>query len=754
MKHLLLSLILGSTIQVRSYAQDFYDLSTIQTIEISFSQSNWDALLDAEKATTENYIMADSVVINGVMFDSVGVKYKGNSTYNANQNKNPFHIELDTYKSQDYQGYKDIKLSNVAKDPSFLREVLSYQILRQYMHAPKSNYANVYVNGNLIGLYSNSEAITKTFLEKRIADKNNVFIKCNPPAGAGPGTSDYPSLVYLGTDSTLYYDAYELKSDFGWKELLNLCDTLDNQINNVQDILDVDRAIWMLAFDNVMVNLDSYIGGFAQNYYLYKDDFNRFMPIVWDLNESFGQFSMTGTGNLTNTTAKQQMDHLLQDTDPDFPLISQLLSIPIYKRMYLAHFKTILLENFDNGTYYTTGQTLQTLIDGDVQADGNKFYTYANFLDNLDNDITTGGGPGGGTTPGIANLMNTRSSYLLGLSDFTATQPDISNIIESNSTPALNDVVNITADILNETDVVFGYRLDSLAPFQKVMMFDDGLHNDGAAGDGTYGTSITMTNTYAQYYIYADNNAIGKFSPVRAEHEFHEIYTTTPPAGDLVINEFQADNGSSVLDPAGEYDDWIELYNNSSSPINLDTYYLSDDAGDLMKFQFPIGATIAAGAYYIVWADNDLTQADVHAGFKLSSSGETLFLSDASGVVDQVVFGAQNTDETYGRFPNGTGSFQAMVPTHSAQNSNVLSLDDLNHEAPAFTIYPNPANDIINVELTSSELKSESMSVFNYQGQLIRQIDLSRESSIDVIDWASGMYVAVVGTKSVKIIVQ
>ena len=148
-----------------AFSQEFYDIDKVQTIKIVFAESNWDALLDAQKAGDEDYIMAQSVTINGVSFDSVGVKYKGNSTYKANQTKNPFHIELDTYKEHDYEGYTDIKLSNVAKDPSFVREVLSYKILRNYMDAPLSNYANVYVNGTLIGLYSNSEAITKKFVK-------------------------------------------------------------------------------------------------------------------------------------------------------------------------------------------------------------------------------------------------------------------------------------------------------------------------------------------------------------------------------------------------------------------------------------------------------------------------------------------------------------------------------------------------------------------------------------------------------------
>lgn len=348
--------------------------------------------------------MAQSVTINGEVFDSVGVKYKGNSTYQSTQTKNPLHIELDTYKDHIYEAYTDIKLSNVAKDPSFLREVLSYQILRQYMDAPLSNYANVYVNGSLIGLYSNSESISKKFVDDRFYSKNNAFIKCNPPAGAGPQTNDFPSLEYLGQDSTDYYDAYELKSDAGWGDLIDLCDSLQNNMADIEEILDVDRALWMLAFNNALVNLDSYSGQFVQNYYLYRDDHGRFLPVVWDLNESFGRFSMSGSGNLNSTTAKQQMNHLLHENDSNYPLIQQLLSVPTYKKKYVAHLKTMMLENFANNSYYQTGLDLQNLVDGSVQADQNKFFTYNNFVSNLTSDVGGGGGPGGGSTNGTGNF--------------------------------------------------------------------------------------------------------------------------------------------------------------------------------------------------------------------------------------------------------------------------------------------------------------------------------------------------------------
>ena len=677
MKYLLTTLF--ALIFINAQSQDFYDLNTIQTIEITFAESNWDQLLDNAYAADAGYILAQSVTLNGEKFDSIGVKYKGNSTYSERQDKNPFHIELDTYKDHEYDGYTDIKLSNVAKDPSFLREVLSYQVLRQYMDAPLSNYANVYVNGNLLGLYSNSEAISKKFVKSRFGSKKNTFIKCNPIEGAGPNSTDLPDLVYQGQDSTDYYASYELKSDAGWQELIDLCDTLANHTDHIEKILDVNRTLWMHAFNNVLVNLDSYSGGFTQNYYLYRDDSGRFLPIVWDLNESFGQFSMTGSIRLNNTTSKQQMTHLLHENDADFPLIQKLLAIPTYKRMYIAHCKTILLENFDNGAYLTVGQELQDLIDASVQADNNKFFTYNNFTSNFTSDVSAGGGPGGGGSyPGITTLMDGRSSYLLGLSDFIQTEPTISNIELSNASPTVDETLSITATITDANTVFLGYRSDNEDAFEQIEMFDDGAHNDGAANDGVYGVDITADGALNEYYIYGENDNAGMFSPRRAEHEFYNFTATTMvmPAGDLVINEFMASNGVTASDQDGEFDDWVELYNNTSSAIDLEGYALSDDSDNLQVFVFPAGTEIAANGYLIIWTDGDPDQAGLHADFKLSSGGENIFLSDASGnIIDEITYTDQTEDISYGRFPNGTGDFQTMNPTFNEENTSATDND-------------------------------------------------------------------------------
>ncbi|HOZ73982.1 MAG TPA: CotH kinase family protein [Flavobacterium sp.] len=735
-------------------AQSFYDTNTIQDIRIVFAESNWDALLDAQAQSTEDYIPAQSVTINGTVFNNVGVKYKGNSTYNPNNQKNPLHIELDTYQSQDYQGYTDIKLSNVAYDPTFVREPLSYSILRQYMHAPESNYANVYINGTLMGVYVSSESISKKFVNKHFYSNNNSFFKCNPIGGAGPGSSSFPNLAYLGTTISSYEPAYEMNSDAGWEDLINLTNTLSNNTANIESILDVDRALWMLAFNNVLVNLDSYSGTFKQNYYLYKDDNGRFNPVVWDLNMSFGVFSSTGTIALNNTTVKKQMTHLLHSADAAWPLIQKLLGIPKYKRMYLAHMATILNENFANNSYFTTAQAYQALIGPSVQADTKKFYTYAQFTSNLTTDMT--GGPN--SAPGISNLMSGRNTYLQALPDFTATKPVISNIVLSTPNPLVNSNVTITANVVNTnaTAVYLGYRANIRLPFTKVLMYDDGLHNDGAAADNIYGASILVSNTYMQYYLYAENNNAGIFSPERAEHEFYTLqadYPTLNP-GDIAINEIMAQNTSTITDADGEYEDWIELYNNTDSTVSLDNLYLTDTNTNLIKWGFPSGLTIEPHGFLTVWADEDLTQSGLHADFKLSASGESVILAYPDGtIVDSVDFGVQTANMGYARVPDGTGNFVIQAPSYNVTN-NLLAVQQPGSFNENLKSYPNPTSGILT--LSNSTIPIQAVRVYNLQGQLLFAQDYQNQTqvAINMTAYANGMYVVVVNKNSTLKIVK
>ncbi|MFK7903554.1 MAG: lamin tail domain-containing protein, partial [Chitinophagales bacterium] len=438
------------------------------------------------------------------------------------------------------------------------------------------------------------------------------------------------------------------------------------------------------------------------------------------------------------------------------PLIQKLLSVPTYKRMYIAHCKTMLLENFDNNNYYVTGQELQATIDAAVQADDNKFFTYNNFTSNLTNDINGGGGPGGGSTPGITNLMDGRSDYLLGLSDFTQAAPAIS-LINVTSTPIINQTVTVTASISNGTAAYLKYRGDVKTSFSEVEMFDDGAHNDGAANDGVYGAEVMVSSALTQYYVYAENNNAGIFSPERAAHEFYSFTATVsePTVGDLVINEFMASNDISVADQDGEFDDWIELYNNSSSSINLEGYFLSDDSDDLTQWEFPSGTVIPANGYLTVWADNDEEQLGLHTNFKLSASAESIFLVNPSGeIVDEVSYVDQTTDVAYGRFPNGTGNFQEIPATFGTENGVVVDIETPLLERLVLKATPNPASTSFSLQINASQQKDRSVTIYDLTGkQVYQNVASSSTLLVDTSDWSAGVYVVKVEGAFLKVLV-
>jgi hypothetical protein len=347
------------------------------------------------------------------------------------------------------------------------------------------------------------------------------------------------------------------------------------------------------------------------------------------------------------------------------------------------------------------------------------------------------------TAAGLSNLMTARYNYLSALTDFTNTQPLIAGITPSSSSPALGSSVNISATITNtnSTGVYIGYRNNSFQAFTKVTMYDDGAHNDGAAGDNVYATIIPINNITTQYYIYAENNNIGRFSPERAEHEFHTLIASYPliGAGDISINELMAQNSSTAMDEMGVYEDWTELYNNTSSALDLSGYFLSDDTTNLSKWQFPLNTVLQPNSYLIVWCDDDATNGTYHATFKLSALGESLTLSSPDlDIIDQVFFGPQTTDMGYARVPNGTGNFVIQSPTYNANNETSSSIVQT-AKTIEITAFPNPSSGYLKVRI-SELLNNERISVYNQLGQMVLNEEANTENDLDLTGLNTGMY--------------
>jgi autotransporter-associated beta strand protein len=104
--------------------------------------------------------------------------------------------------------------------------------------------------------------------------------------------------------------------------------------------------------------------------------------------------------------------------------------------------------------------------------------------------------------------------------------------------------------------------------------------------------------------------------------------------GPLRISEFLAENNNGLRDDYGNNSDWIEIYNPTSTPINLTNWYLTDTASDLTKWKFPSGS-VDAGGYFVVFASNSDgigPSGKLHTNFNLKKAGEYLALVQPDGV--------------------------------------------------------------------------------------------------------------------------
>ena len=668
---------------------ELYDWGELRDVNINFFDSNYDEFLIQSWFENTKLTLPASCEIDGEYFDSVAVRYKGNSTfyipYTLGNPKKPYNIDFNDYDTnQDFMGYNKIKLANTLFDPTCRKEILGYSIYRNYLPSPQANFMNLHVNNELLGLYVNTEAINSNFLDKHFGESDGTFFKCeNQDLFGVSGGSLTPNLDYRGMDSTLYVESYELKSESGFKDLIDMINTLNNDIDNIENYLNVDRVLWYLAVNSCILNADTYSLVNVRNYYLYQTDNGQFQIIPWDVSESFIgglTFWWGDVENLYQASPYFGYDPFVEDR----PLLYGLLQVDLYKKIYEAHIRTIM-NDLVNTTYFEdAAEELGNLAFDSAQDDPNSLFPDGYESNVSDNYWFWDQGTGfWNALSGILNTLDERKNFLNDHPLMNESTPNIEYVTQNIDSPQSGDEVIISSKITNvdQVELMITTQTDHFN-FASFEMNDSGINGDVLAGDDIYSCVVPFSDsgTYVQYYIRAHNDDAISLSPEKAEYEFY-YYTVVPDfmQGDLVINEIMASNDETQSDEYGEFDDWIEIYNKGTSYINLGDYYLSDDINTLDKYNFP-SITLSPDEYFIVWADDDEEDQGVnHATFKLSASGEAVYLSDSNfNLVDGLTFGEQQTDMGYARVPNGSGPFVIQYPTFS--NNNDLLSSQLEHK--------------------------------------------------------------------------
>lgn len=129
--------------------------------------------------------------------------------------------------------------------------------------------------------------------------------------------------------------------------------------------------------------------------------------------------------------------------------------------------------------------------------------------------------------------------------------------------------------------------------------------------------------------------------------------TDTPDT--LVINEVVSSNDGVSVDETGQPEDLIELVNIGSETIQLRNYAIADAGSEFIILP---DLELAPGAFIQLWASDDPERGPKHLPFKLSASGDRVSLRNAKGeIYQQVDIPALATNQSYSRFPSGTGTF-------------------------------------------------------------------------------------------------
>lgn len=376
----------------------FFSQPIVHEVRLNFSQTGyWDSL--EVNMDLEEYMAAD-VTIDGVSYSDVGVKFKGNSSFNNPSDKKPFKIDMNEYVSgQDVDGLKKFNLNNGFKDPSFLREKLALDFYNDHgLAAPRCAYTKVYINDVYWGLYTFVEEVNKGFLEDRFGGNDGNLFKGDPSG----------DLKWMGATASSYYTKYELHTNEtanDWTDLVALINAINNSGTGFETALEaemnVESFIGQWAAMNLFVNLDSYIGS-GHNYFLYHDTItDKFEWVAWDVNESFGNFNM----GMNSSQILNLSMFYVSSPSSSRPLIQKMLTVPAYKQTLVYTICEWLESDFTNATLDPKIDSLANAIRDAVYADTKKFNSNADFENNISNNV--------GPTLGVKSFISSRRAALM-----------------------------------------------------------------------------------------------------------------------------------------------------------------------------------------------------------------------------------------------------------------------------------------------------------------------------------------------------
>lgn len=725
MKKLFILFLVAQSILMYAQTDDswkIYDDSHVGRVDITIHPDTLEWIYNNVESDIEHMAIVKFTNNNITeTIDSIGFRLKGNTSRTSA--KKSFKVSFNTFvEGRMFHGIQKLDLNGEHNDPSIIRSKLCFDLYKDLgIKASRANHMKVFINGNYYGLYVNVEHIDDEFLWKNFSDDSGNLWKCLYPA----------DLKYLGSNPTTYQNlggakpAYELKTneeEANFTKLAHLIDVINNTSSShfqdsLENNIDISEVLRYLAMNVLVGGWDDY-RSLMNNYYLYHTPTeNRFHLIPYDYDNTFGVDWFNIDWDQADPYDWPKV------VSGSRPLSDKMLAINQYRDLY-THFLEFISQNvYDLSQWENRLNATKDMITPAAQADLYRTYDYGFTMDDFNDSYTSGNYNNQHVKSGIKEFVNNRTSSLISQLSYKNAAPIIYNIQTYPQIPGENDSIYVYAACYSHVglnEVTLHYQVSGISGSSAISMQFKPIIGSKKVEDNDRWVAvippISGGKTISLTISLTDNlNQTGSYPRVKP------IIIKTPlnGGGEVRINELMASNTKTIKDPAGEYDDWVELYNPGSTPILLTGKYLTDKLTNLSKWKFESASLyINAGEHLLVWCDEDQSQTGLHTNFKLSASGEDMALvaEDGVSIIDALTFGELNTDVSYGRYPDGDNNLQTMPPT-PGQSNKTIGMEELANQLDIkLSMQPNPAKNNASIRINLAQSQLITIKLFDEHG--------------------------------------
>ena len=508
-------------------------------------------------------------------------------------------------------------------------------------------------------------------------------------------------------------------TDAALKRLFELGNNADDPeaYYEITQLLDIDEFTNWMAVELFLGNEDwpdNNIKGYRS-----QDD-GRYRFVLFDLDYSFGLMTHAQNDNpFTRLNSYTNMKFI--------KFFLNLLNNEEYRRKFIDTFCIVAGSVFEK-------ERAGKIVD-ELAANLKPMLSMTNDKHNPDRCVST-----------IKNQLNTRLSRMMTcMQQFKPMQ----------LTGAKKQTVNLSADTEGAHITVNGIDVP-YASFKGTLFSPVALQAKAPAGyafdSWMRGTSVVSNDAYYELpAVTTTFNLTATFKPLDSEGMANEGIKP------VRINEVSAANGIYV----NEYfkrNDWVELYNTTSQPIDVEGMYLTDNLKKPKKYQITKGKSqtstvIPAHGFLIVWCDKLDPVSQLHASFKLAAEGGDVQLMAADeSWTDVFSYQEMKSDQTAGRYPDGGSQIFSMnVPTIG--RANLTS----SYATPIVNFPPTGISDLADTGLSvhyavgiltvRGAADNVSVRIVNMAGQHVatRTATLSEGyAEVSVGSLATGIYIATV----------